>query len=288
MLQTKSGPIQIVGIPWPTRNSIALSSKHAFKSASEITDYIAKAVGSIIAEAARNLDPALPAVLASHLTVSTGIFSGSEKRAIYGTDPVLLPSQLALEPFDYVALGHLHRYQDLNPNGYPSVVYAGSIERVDFGERKEDKGFCLVAIEKKGATMHEFITGPMRPFIQLEVHLKPGIDQTEQIVEALGKYTLDNAVIKILYHLPPGKKDTVEIPTIQAACAQAIHLVGIIPVRQPMIRDKRTALNVDMDLATLLGLYLDTKVTSPQKKEDLIQKALQLMQEHQDTQMENG
>ena len=49
-------------------------------------------------------------------------------------------------------MGHLHRYQNLNQHGYPAVVYSGSIERVDFGERKEDKGFCFVKIIEKGTT----------------------------------------------------------------------------------------------------------------------------------------
>ena len=64
-------------------------------------------------------------------------------------------------------LGHLHRYQNLNPNGYPAIIYSGSIERVDFGERKEDKGFCLVTIESKGNTSHQFIKTPTRPSIQV-------------------------------------------------------------------------------------------------------------------------
>lgn len=149
LLQTKNGPIQIVGIPWPSRTNIAISNTHANKSTSALTDYIAQSVSSLIQKFALQLNPEIPAVLAGHLTVSSGIFSGSEKRAIYGTDPVLLPSQLAIAPFDYVALGHLHRYQNLNPHGYPAIVYSGSIERVDFGERKEDKGFCIVNIEKR-------------------------------------------------------------------------------------------------------------------------------------------
>ena len=156
-LKTKNGPINIVGIPWPTRNTVSVSTKHLFKSACEITEYISKAVASIIKDTAEKLDQNVPAVLAGHLTVSSGVFSGSEKRAIYGTDPLLLPSQLAIKPFDYVGLGHLHRYQNLNKNGYPAIVYSGSVERVDFGERKEDKGFCLVSIPEKGKTFHEFI-----------------------------------------------------------------------------------------------------------------------------------
>jgi DNA repair protein SbcD/Mre11 len=95
LLQTKNGPIQIVGIPWPSRTNIAISNTHANKSTSALTDYIAQSVSSLIQKFALQLNPEIPAVLAGHLTVSSGIFSGSEKRAIYGTDPVLLPSQLA-------------------------------------------------------------------------------------------------------------------------------------------------------------------------------------------------
>ncbi len=141
-IKTKSGPVQIVGIPWPARNNVVTHDEHRMKSATEITSYLSERVGQLINQLAQQIDETIPAVLAGHLTVSSGIFSGSEKCAIFGTDPIFLPSQLALPQFDYVALGHLHRYQNLNPSGKPSVVYAGSIERVDFGERKEEKSFC--------------------------------------------------------------------------------------------------------------------------------------------------
>ncbi len=197
VLVTKNGPIQIVGIPWPTRNNVAIANKHLIKSTTEIATYLAQAVGSIVQSFADHLDHSMPSVLAGHLTVSSGIFSGSEKRAIYGNDPVLLPSQLAIPPFDYVALGHLHRYQNLNPSGYPALVYAGSIERVDFGERKEDKGYCIVEISEKGKATHEFVTSPMRPFIQIEVELQSTGDQTQQIIDALNKHDITDAIVKI-------------------------------------------------------------------------------------------
>lgn len=197
-LQTKSGPVQIVGIPWPTRNTISLSNAYLLTSASDITQYISRAVAAIIKKTAERLDPVIPSILAGHLTVSSGVFSGSEKRAIYGTDPIVLPSDLAVEPFDYVALGHLHRYQNLNPGGYPAVVYSGSIDRIDFGERKEVKGFCHVRIPKKGAAEHSFVPINTRPFIQIDVPIQADKNQTEQVIRAIKQRSLTNAVVKIV------------------------------------------------------------------------------------------
>ncbi len=277
-IDTQKGPVQLVGIPWPTRHSLALSNKHSFSTAHQISAYISKAVSMIIEHEASTLDATLPAILAGHLTVSTGMFSGSEKHAIYGNDPLFLPSQLAREPFDYVALGHLHRHQNLNLNRQPPIVYAGSIERIDFGE-KEEKGFCLVTIHEKGNTDYTFIKGPMRPFIQLEVHLNPTNDHTEQLLHELEKHSIEDAIIKIIYYPPSGKKDTVNIRAIQNACSKCAHLVGIIPIRTHLPRETRMAMKIDMDLATLLDAYFESKPILKDKKQKLVEQALLLYEE---------
>jgi len=279
VLQTKNGPVQIVGIPWPNRSNITVAQQNASKTSTMLTDYIAESIGILIQDFARKLDPTIPAVLAGHLTVSSGIFSGSEKRAIYGNDPVLMPSQLAIPPFDYVGLGHLHRYQNLNPNGYPAIVYSGSIERVDFGERKEDKGFCMVTYEGKGKSHHEFIKTPMRPFIQIEVKLSTTTDQTEQLLNELQKYPIDNAIIKIIYHVPSGVKDCVDLQKVVHACSQALYLVSITPIRAVESREKRSTMNNSMDFLAVLETYFSTKDELIDKKNQLIQKTMELHNE---------
>ena len=188
VLPTRHGPIQIVGIPWPSRAMVQTRPEVMHAVQEDITRGISVGVSHIIKELAATCDPTIPAILMGHLTVSTGIFSGSEKRAIYGTDPVFMPSDLAIEPFDYVALGHLHRYQNLNPHGYPAVVYSGSLERIDFGERKEAKGFCRIDIPAKGQATHVFHTVTTRPCIQLDIVLQPDQPATAQILDKLSQY----------------------------------------------------------------------------------------------------
>jgi len=280
-LKTKSGPVQIVGMPWPSRATIALQTHKLFSSASELAGYIGDAAALIIDDYAQKLDPSIPAVLTGHLTVASGIFSGSEKRALYGADPTLLSSQLAIEPFDYVALGHLHRYQNLNEQGSIPLVYSGSIERIDFGERKEEKGFCLVTIHDKQKTTHEFIKTPTRPFIQIETHLEHAQSHTEQLINEIKQHNVQNSIVKIVYHVPPDQKDRVDVAAIQRAVAHAHYLVGIFPVRAPQIRKHRIQLTVDMSLKQLLGSYFATKPALKNKQDHLVKKALELETEIQ-------
>jgi len=277
-IETKNGPLQIVGIPWPTRNVLMSRYAHKFKSNSEIATYLSDKVGQIIQTLASELNPELPAILMGHLTVSNGLFSGSEKCAVFGTDPIFLPSQLAIEPFDYVALGHLHRHQNLNPKSSPAIIYSGSVERVDFGERKDEKGFYRVQIDtsKNKTCTHTFVKLPTRPMIQIDVKLKAGENQTEQILEATKQHDITNAIVKIIYHVPENRPDKVNLASIQRACKDSICLVGIIPIHKAATRERRAQVKIDMDLKTLLNRYFDTKENLSERKEILIEKALKL------------
>ena len=277
-LETKNGLVQIVGIPWPTRSNLIGVDQHRFKDNNEITRYLSEKVGQIIQQLAQTLDPKVPSVLAAHLTVSNGIFSGSEKCAVFGNDPIFLPSQLAIQPFDYVALGHLHRHQNLNSGGIP-VVYSGSIERIDFGERKEAKGFCRVAIDNKSASKicnYEFVELPVRPMVQIEFDIVDGKDFTQQIIDEIEKNDVTNAIVKILYRLPAGSNKKIDMFAITRACSKAHFLAAVVPVFQPAVREKRAMLSVDMDFELLLEKYFETKDLDTQRKAVLMKKAQEL------------
>lgn len=272
-LETKSGIIQIVGIPWPTRATVAMTTMHAQKNSESIASIISSAISTIITRLAEKLDTHRPAILAGHLTVSNGIFSGSERTAIIGTDPIFLPSQLALAAFDYVALGHLHRHQQLSD--VPPIVYSGSPERIDFGERNDTKGFCLVSIENKKTT-YEFIKTPTRNFIQFDINLDNSSAYTEQIIQKIQHTAIDDAVIKILYKVPLETHHTVDIDLILKACSRAMHVAGIIPLHQQQARSTRMQFHQHDSIMTIIQSYIENKPELAHIKTELLEKTTAL------------
>lgn len=144
----------------------------------------------------------VPTVLVGHLTMDTGIFSGSEKSIIEGKDPIYRSSDFPLDKLSYIALGHLHRFQYINEKSQDEtpIVYSGSPDKIDFGEKNDIKSFCVVTVEASKKTNFETIPIPCRNFYEIFIHIE-SLDILEATVkEAIAKYTdLHSAIIKILY-----------------------------------------------------------------------------------------
>lgn len=58
----------------------------------------------------------------------------------------VVPIELVEKRFDYVALGHVHKYQKIASNS-TAIYYSGSIERTSVVEREEEKGYLISKVE---------------------------------------------------------------------------------------------------------------------------------------------
>lgn len=114
---------------------------------------------------ARATHPDAAVVLVCHQTLA-GAQMSETQQAFLG-DLGLVIDARALAAIGYLAViaGHLHRHQVVLSEPCP-VVYPGSIERVDFGEEAETKGF-IVADIAPGCVDWEFVPLPARPFATL-------------------------------------------------------------------------------------------------------------------------
>ena len=284
-ISTRSGPIQVVGVPWFSRNRLLSREEGRKLEAKELDERIAEAITQFVASAADRLDPGAPAILVSHLT-ALGARYGSERSITVGDDPIVPISSLALPRFSYVALGHIHRHQSVND--HPAVVYAGSIERVDFGEESEEKGYVLAEIED-GASSWEFRPLPARKFVTVRVEIKPAstrptvVDQltpTDQVLEAIRDSDIDDAVVRVQLRLDAESERQVDYQAIRRSLSGCFYNAG---VSRQLVGDERIAVSAagleDLTPVDALDLYLRSRSTPSRHRQALLQRARQLIGE---------
>ena len=196
-------PIQVMAIPWITRAGVMQTITSGESEEEDPLRIIENSVSDWIGLALSETDPDLPIILTAHASVA-GAKLGNEQEIKIGRD-VILPLGLVCNPrFDYVALGHIHRYQDLNLGAHPPVVYPGSIERVDFGEVNEEKGFVIANIEK-GHTTYEWRKLSIRKFIDRSVTLEDELNVNEKLLAAMpSQEELKDAIVRLKITYPKG------------------------------------------------------------------------------------
>ena len=278
----EAGDAQVLGIPWPTRHNVMATEAFQGVPAEEIDKLIADAVAEKIKELAHQLDPEIPSILAAHLTIEGGDMGGGTPVGLGGG--ITLPLEaLALEQFDYVALGHLHRYQRLHDN--PPVVYSGSIERIDFGEEMDQKGFVVVTLGKyeeddlfgnAAFTQDEFVPLKVRDFRTIRVHLD-GSDPTDDVLESIYAEQIEGAVVRVIIEGTLHAAAMLEDAAIHHALEPALRS----SVVKNIDRDVRMRLDgpsyEEMGPMDLLAAYLESKGTSGEDQERFVHAAEGLM-----------
>jgi DNA repair protein SbcD/Mre11 len=147
-------------------------------------------------------DESLPIVLAAHASVQGAVYGG-ERSVMLGSDLVLSGSMVKDPRLSYVALGHIHKAQDVNQGSQPPVIYPGSIERVDFGEAADEKFFVIAHIQKGKPTRVEWRKLEGRRFIDRFVRIQSPTGITEKILEILpSQAEMDNAVLRLVLEYP--------------------------------------------------------------------------------------
>lgn len=205
IVETRNGPLQVVALPWIKRSEFLATDAARGMSHREINETIEQGISRAVQVEAEALDDDIPAVLAGHVTISQSTLA-SEQTMMLGHDHVLMNSSVALPQFDYVALGHIHRHQILSRNPY--VVYAGSMERVDFGEEKDVKGFCVIDIDPskpQGSRLasFDFVKNGARRFLTVDVKIDAGDeDPTETVIEAIEAQRIADAIVRLRIALP--------------------------------------------------------------------------------------
>jgi exonuclease SbcD len=277
-IPTRRGPVQVAVVPFPVRQRLLAHEEFRELSLEQLDEALRRIVTENIQALARQVDPEIPAVLAAHLSVS-GATYGSERGVMIGRDTVVPLSALADPVWDYVALGHIHKHQSLNGSGYPPVVYAGSLERIDFGEEREPKGFCWVQL-RRGETAWQFVEVAARRFVTVRADLRGEADPLRALSRAVAAHDLRDAVVRIEMKLRPEQERSVRDADVRPLLTEAAFVGGISrEVERPARLRLGTLRPEELTLPQLLERYLQAKEVPPERREELQRAAKEIFGE---------
>lgn len=145
-----------------------------------------------LAEAVEELPPR-PDTDANVLLLHAGL-EGIKQGYGEVNEVALDPGQLARANYDYLALGHLHRFQTPQAN----AAYPGSLERLDFADLEGEKAVLEVDLSAGSPVLRRH---PIETRRVLDVHVPcDGLDAGELLLaarSALPEEPLDGAVLRL-------------------------------------------------------------------------------------------
>lgn len=266
-IETRSGPVQIITLPWVMRNALLSKDEYKNQSLEEMTALLEQKVEMILGNESlllAGLEPDIPHILVSHGTVQGASYS-SEQNVMFGNDIVLPLSLLKAPHWDYVAMGHLHRHQEIEPGRFPPIVYPGSIERVDFGEEREDKGFIIAEVGRSHCSW-EFRKLDARRFCTIRV-IADKDDPTAQIIQAIEQSPIEDTIVRVIISTTAARDVLIRESEVRKALKGAFYVAAIV---HDVVRPDRMRLGTQQEISSMtfmetLEHYLLVKETLPDR-----------------------
>ncbi len=281
-IPTLNGDIQVITLPWINRSTLLTRPETEGLSFEEINRLLIEKLEPALEGEIRKLNPKLSTILLGHLMADRATL-GAEKFLAVGKG-FTIPISLLIRPeLDYVALGHVHKHQNLNPSNEPPIIYPGSIERVDFSEEKEDKGYVFIQLEK-GNVNWEFCPLPARPFLTINLDVSEKDDPQAAILKAIAKKEIKETVVRLIYKIRSEQLDLINTNAIHEALASA-HSYTIRPeLVSQLARPRLPELGVgsSLDPIEALKTYLENRLDLKELVPDMLQAAQTLLQGDQE------
>ena len=224
-VHTNAGPLQVVALPWARKNALLNREETKNLAPDEINERMESILSGCLDREIANLDADIPAVLAAHACLSSVTY-GSERSMIIGHDYVLLQSNVTRPEFSYVALGHIHKKQVLGDD--PPVVYPGSLQRIDFGEEDDEKGFFVVDISAGRQTTYEFQPVKARRFLTIKVNIGPQeTEPTAAVLREIGRRDVTDSIVRVQISVPEHLDHLLSDAEIRKALTDAFNIAAV-------------------------------------------------------------
>ena len=262
--------VNFITLPYPFKTNLLSKDEYRGKSEEEVLNELNAKLLLTLDSLLSNIKNHYMNILVAHLPVSEGK-QGSEMYVNFAKENPLSIEELDRENISYFALGHLHKTQILQSRKFNHMfVYPGSLDRVDFGEEQDKKGFYFVDTEN---TSPQFIENPYaRAFYTIEIDSDASFDEIE--VEKV-KRSITRIVINGDLENEAHLRDTIEFLR-----RESVAFTGVVDNR--MLKTvTRDAIYEAREPLSMLEEYIekvpDAKIKK--NKENILKEAREILEE---------
>ena len=280
-IHTKHGTVQVAALPWLRRSALLSREETRSLNFEQINQKMQQSLAGIIDDHIKKIRPELPSILSAHVWVA-GATAGTEKTMTIGQEHTLLLSTVANPAFDYVALGHIHKGQVLTE--HPPVIYSGSLDRLDFGDEGQEKGFYIIEIDtaqKMPGARTSFTFHPVaaKKFLTIDIELPQGEPEPMRLIlNELGDKAADieGAIVRMRIGVPAGMESLLNDTAIKAALQTAYAFT----LSRDIQREAKTRLGTrsieGLQPLDVLNIWLESKKIPAERAEIITRYAKQL------------
>ena len=276
-VETRKGTVLVAGVPYLVRSRVVSQEDAKGKTVEEVAHMIREKYAQYLADLGRRVAeaPQYIACLMGHFTVAEARV-GWQNFLLNANEPQVPVEAITLgspSPWDYVAMGHVHKHQEMNRGNQPPVLYPGSPDRIDFNERGEDKGIILADLTK-GHANWKHVALDTRRFVQIEADAGDSDDPTAEILAQFAKYPVRDSVVKVHYKVASDKAMLVRGDELRKALASAHVVVSLqrdMPPGEGVIRVDGMSETMTPEVA--LTKYLDAQPRLESRRDELVNAA---------------
>lgn len=273
-------PLQVATVPYPQRSRLISREQYQNMTLDDLDMELSRLLAETFADLASEAKerPDVPTVLATHLSISEAK-QGSEQSVMIGRDVTILKSLLSDPAWDYVALGHIHKHQELNQGQHPPIVYCGSLERIDFGEEGERKGFVIAQLER-GRCEWEFVPVSARPFVTIRLDVTSSEDPMTDILDQLMQHPIEGAIVRLIIKATEAQEILLDDRPIRQALREASYVASIVRDIDRVQNLRLRGISAEeLTPKQALEIYLDSKDTPEARKTELLRHAEAIFRE---------
>lgn len=210
------------------------------------------------------------------LMVGHYYIKGSQISSDY--NPEVLPgeftfteSMIPCDLIDLCVFGHVHLFQTLK-NG--KIVIPGSIERIDFGERGDSKGFIEFDTSTKQWIFQKLET---RTLIKKEIEIPDTIQPTKSCIEQLSKLkNLKDSIVRLEIISSLANRMKLNLPSVELLLKETFYS-EIKFIEKKFEAEKTILESYLLDPAELVSDFINQAYSSNPKKEKLKKKAIEII-----------